>query len=73
MVMSVGLKALLVPVIVSCMIVGTLAACTGAQIGLYPAQRREIRVMLAGGLAGSVTATALHPLDIGDGVLVVVV
>ncbi len=29
--------------------------------------------MLAGGLAGIVTATALHPLDIGDDALVVVV
>ncbi len=73
MLVSMGLKALLVAGAASCMIFGPLATCTCADIGLHTPQRRGIRVMLAGGLAGSVTATALHPLDIGDHALVVVV
>ncbi len=66
MVVSMGLKALLVAGTASLMIVGPLAACTGAGIGLYTPQWRGMRAMLAGGLAGSVSTTVLHPLDIGD-------
>ncbi len=67
MLVSMGLKALLVAGAACCTLFGPLATCTGTDI--FIPQRRGIRVMLAGGLAGSVTATALHPLDIGDNAL----